>query len=293
MTDVSVLGLGAMGGALARTLCTADFETTVWNRSASRATPLVKLGARHAETPAAAVDAAQVVLVCVDDYIAAESFLRTPETEVALRGRTLVQLSSGSPRQARYTKAWTEVLGALYVDGAIMGFPGEIGGRETTILVSGNPAGYEYAEPVLRALAGNSVFLGDDAGLASTLDQALLSGMLGLIVGVLNGVVQCEAGGFPTREYPAILGALMTRVGAQGQQVAQTAIDGSYRETDASLRTWAHTVNRMTATAREAGASDEYPRFLGELLNRATEAGSGEHDIAALVETLRKPPPKN
>ncbi len=291
MTDFSVLGLGDMGGALARTLCGAGFETMVWNRSASKVKPLVALGAHPADTPASAVTAAKVVLICVEDYAAADTFLGDPAVKASLGGRTLVQLSSGSPQQARDAKARIAALGALYVDGAIMGFPSEIGRRDTTIFLSGDPAGFERAETALRALAGNAVFLGEDAGLASALDQALLSGMLGLIVGVLNGVIQCEAGGFPTSEYPVILGVLMARVGPQVQQVAKTAIDGSYRETDAALRTWARTVERMGATAREAGAGDEFPRFLSNLLNGGIEAGNGAYGIAALIETLRKPRP--
>ena len=289
MPDVSVLGLGDMGSALARTLRGAGFDTVVWNRTAARAEPVVEAGARRADTPAAAVGAADVALVCVDDYTAADSFLKTPDTEGALRGRTLVQLSSGSPRQAREAKGWAEGLGAHYVDGGIMAFPSEIGGRGTTLVASGDPAGFERAEPLLRALAGNTTYLGADPGLASALDQALLSGMLGMIVGVLNGVVQCEAGGFPSAQYPEILGAFMTTVAAQVQQLARTAVEGSYGETEAALRTWTRAVEHMGETSREAGTGDEFPRFLSGLLRRAIATGHGDHDIAALIEVLRKP----
>ncbi len=156
MADVTVMGLGDMGGALARTLLAAGFDTVVWNRTASRADPLVEAGARRAESPASAASSADLVLVCVDDYAAADSFLRTPEAERALAGRTLVQLSSGSPRRAREAQRWAQSLGAHYVDGGIMAFPSEIGGRDTTLLASGDEAGFRRAEPCLRALAGNT-----------------------------------------------------------------------------------------------------------------------------------------
>ena len=289
MADVTVMGLGEMGSALARTLLAAGFDTVVWNRTASRADPLVEAGARRADSPAAAASAADVVLVCVDDYAAADSFLRTPQAERALRGTTLVQLSSGSPRKAREAHRWAEALGAHYVDGGIMAFPSEIGGRATTILASGDEAGFARAESSLRALAGNTAYLGGDAGLASALDQALISGMLGMIVGVVNGALLCEAGGFPPAQYVEILGAFLGTAGEQAQAVARRAVEGGYRETEAALRTWAGGLEFMGETTREAGASDEFPRFLSGLLRRAIEAGHGEHDIAALVEVLRKP----
>ncbi len=289
MADVGVLGLGDMGAALAQTLLTAGFDTVVWNRTSSRADALVGAGAHWADTAEAALGAADVVLVCVDDYAATDSFLKTPQAESTLRGRALVQLSSGSPRQAREGKAWADGMGAHYVDGAIMAFPSEIGGRETTIVASGDETGFQRAEPLLRALAGNTAYLGSDAGLASALDQALISGVLGTILGVVNGVLLCEAGGFPAAQYAEILGGFMTTLGAQAQAVARRAAEGDYRETQAALRTWARALEHAAETTREAGASDEVARFISGLFRRAVEAGHGDHDIAALIEVLRKP----
>ena len=45
MSDVSVVGLGAMGSALARALMRAGHRVTVWNRTASKAEALVREGA--------------------------------------------------------------------------------------------------------------------------------------------------------------------------------------------------------------------------------------------------------
>ena len=44
MSDVTVIGLGAMGAALARTLLNT-YQVTVWNRTAAKAEPLVEAGA--------------------------------------------------------------------------------------------------------------------------------------------------------------------------------------------------------------------------------------------------------
>ena len=45
MSDISVIGLGAMGSALARTLLGAGRNVTVWNRSPEKIQSLVALGA--------------------------------------------------------------------------------------------------------------------------------------------------------------------------------------------------------------------------------------------------------
>jgi len=52
MKRITFLGLGIMGGAMARRLLDSGFDLTVWNRNASRADALVKAGARIVATPA-------------------------------------------------------------------------------------------------------------------------------------------------------------------------------------------------------------------------------------------------
>ncbi|MCC5812679.1 MAG: NAD(P)-binding domain-containing protein [Ectothiorhodospiraceae bacterium] len=67
MSDITIIGLGAMGSALASAYLAKGMEVTVWNRSAERAAPLVAKGARLAENAAGAIDASTLILVSVLD----------------------------------------------------------------------------------------------------------------------------------------------------------------------------------------------------------------------------------
>lgn len=58
---IAFLGLGRMGTELALKLV-GDHDLTVWNRTASKAEPLVEKGARAANTPAEAVEGAELVI---------------------------------------------------------------------------------------------------------------------------------------------------------------------------------------------------------------------------------------
>jgi 3-hydroxyisobutyrate dehydrogenase-like beta-hydroxyacid dehydrogenase len=49
MSDMTVIGMGAMGAAFARTLLAAGRSVTVWNRTPEKMQPLVALGADGAE----------------------------------------------------------------------------------------------------------------------------------------------------------------------------------------------------------------------------------------------------
>ena len=112
MSDVSVLGLGLMGSALCRALQEAGHAVTVWNRATSKMEPSMARGAHGAESAGAAVGSSPVTLVCVDGYAAARSVLADQVS--SLTGKTIIQLSTGSPREAQEIEVWLKGTGAYY-----------------------------------------------------------------------------------------------------------------------------------------------------------------------------------
>src|SRR5690606_37575949 len=66
--DVTVLGLGLMGRALAGAFLRDGHPTTVWNRTVEKAGDLVGQGARLAASPGEAVAAAPLTVICVSDH---------------------------------------------------------------------------------------------------------------------------------------------------------------------------------------------------------------------------------
>ncbi|MBA2551839.1 MAG: NAD(P)-binding domain-containing protein, partial [Nocardioidaceae bacterium] len=66
--SVAVLGLGPMGAALAQAFLDADVSTTVWNRSLARADDMVGHGATAASQAQAAIESADLVVVCLRDH---------------------------------------------------------------------------------------------------------------------------------------------------------------------------------------------------------------------------------
>lgn len=213
MQNVAVLGLGVMGSALARVLIERGQAVTVWNRTAGKAAALERLGARVAASPAEAVRASSIVIVCVLDYEQSAALLAGAE----LTSRTLVQLSTGSPRDARAGEAWARQRGADYLDGAILATPRQIGTAESVILVSGSAQAFERSRGVLSHLAGGISYLGEPVAAASAFDLAFLSLLFPALAGLYHAlrVVQVEglsvggicaaAGGIGARAHADVL----------------------------------------------------------------------------------------
>src|SRR5258707_7716268 len=106
-SPVTVIGTGTMGSALARALLAAGHPVTAWNRTPTRAAPLASAGASIVNDPAVAVQASDLVLMCVSDQAAADALLSGGSLADLLRDPTLVQLRTGTAADGPPTPSWT------------------------------------------------------------------------------------------------------------------------------------------------------------------------------------------
>ncbi|MFE6778095.1 NAD(P)-dependent oxidoreductase [Streptomyces sp. NPDC057702] len=285
---VSVLGLGLMGQALAATLLNAGHATTVWNRSPNKATDLVTQGATLAASARDAVAASEIVIVCVTEYDAVRALVE-PLAD-ALRGRVLVNLTSGSSAQARAVAAWAAEHGIDYLDGAIMAIPPVVGTPHAFVLYAGQRAAYESAEPILRALAPEgSTLLGADHGLSSLYDVALLGLMWGTLNSFLHGAALLGTAGVPAAEFAPFANQWLSSVTGFVSAYATQIDAGAYPAEDAKIDTHLATMHHLAHESEAAGIDTTLPHFVTALAEQAAAKGHGASSYAALIERFRKP----
>ena len=286
MSDVTMIGLGAMGSALARALLNAGHEITVWNRSPQRMEPIVALGAAGAASVSEALRASPVILVCIDHYGATRRLLEDDGAAPHLAGRTLVQMSTGTPKEARDAEAWVTDLGGAYLDIAIEAYPEGIGAPDGRLLIAGRQESFTRAEAFLKCFAGDLRYLGDNIGAAATLDLASLVQSLGNYVAIAHANRLCEAEGVGVDLF-----ASLHPEGDRARQLAEIVHAGDYKlaslHPGASIRVWEEVVQRLQSQADDRQMNRELPDFLSGIFKRAIAAGIGEEDLAALIKVLR------
>ncbi|RKT19317.1 3-hydroxyisobutyrate dehydrogenase-like beta-hydroxyacid dehydrogenase [Streptomyces sp. 1114.5] len=284
--SVIVLGLGAMGTALAGAFLAAGHPTTVWNRTAAKAEPLVARGAVAAASPEAAVTASQLIVACVLDYDTLRSVLAGQEA--ALAGRTLVNLTSGSPEQAREMAEWAAGLGLAYLDGAIMITPPGIGGPDATVLYSGAPDVLTRHHATLAAL-GEPVELGPDAGVAGLYDTALLGLMWSALSGWLHGVALVGADGVRAADFTPVANRWLSGAvtGFISRYAAQTDAR-SYPGDDASLDIHLAAMEHLLHASHARGIDTTLPEVFAGHVRQAIDAGHGADSYARLIEVIEK-----
>jgi 3-hydroxyisobutyrate dehydrogenase-like beta-hydroxyacid dehydrogenase len=288
MNEVTVLGLGAMGSTIARLLVDAGLRVTVWNRSADKAETLARAGATVAPTVEAALRASPIAVMCVYDYRAADAILGAPGVAGALDGRVLVQLTTGSPEEARAALAFATSHGARYLDGAIQAAPSQMGQPDTPLLLSGEEAALHEVEPVLRMLAGNVVYLGEAIDAAATMDLATLSYVYGAFAGFLHGARLAEAAGLDVAAFGRIVNQISPSFGAFFEHEGGVIQSGDFAITESPLRISIEATRRILQSTRTAGVNAEFPAFVADWFDRAEVAGLADLEAAALIEILRE-----
>lgn len=286
---VSMIGLGLMGAALARAQLRAGRNVTVWNRSPGRTVPLAKEGANVAPTLAAALAASPVSIVCVLDYEVTEALLAAPEVRESLRGKAIVQMTSGIGSDARRLERVVRGAGGESLDGAIMAYPKDIGGDATTILYSGPKALYDRLEPLLRPFGGGTTWVGEPIGAAAALDAALLSFYYGSTLAFLHGVALTESEGLPREAFLASAQAIVGLTGDTVRVAGEQIIRGDYRGEQATMEIHAAAVRHLLRMSRENRVGPEVPETVLRFFAGAIERGFGDQEIASVVEALRAP----
>lgn len=283
-TTVTVLGLGAMGRALAAALLRGGHPTTVWNRTEGKDADLVASGATSAPSIGDAVRAGDVIVSVLLDHASVHAAL-DPVAE-QLRGRQLINLTSTAPEDARELARWAAAHGIGYLDGGIMAVPHMIGRPGSSILYSGSRTVFDANRDTLE-LFGSAEYFGDDAGLASVYDFALLAGMYTMFTGFLHGAAMVAAAGQSVAAFShraaGWLGAMTQSLPEFGRVIES----GDYTTDTQHLAFQKAALDAIVRASRDAGVALDVVAPIKNLIDRQIADGHAALAFERTFEELR------
>lgn len=282
-TGVTVLGLGAMGSALAAKLLDAGHDTTVWNRTPARAAALEARGATAAPTAGEAVTAHALVVACLFDHASVHETL--DPVVAGMRGSTLVNLTTTTPDEARELATWAAGHGIRYLDGAIMATPHMIGTPQASILYSGTREVFDDLRPVLDRWA-TSTYDGADAGLASLFDLALLSGMYTMFAGFLHGAAMAGSAGMSATDFAARATPFLSAMTFGFAQDARVIDGGDYSVPGQQSLDFSD-LSHIVRASEEQGVNPVPITAVQALIKEQIAQGHGSEAFARIYESLR------
>ena len=284
---IAFLGLGLMGGGMARRLLGAGFAVTVFNRNPARAEPLAAAGARVAGSPREAAAGAEVVFSMVADDAASRAMWLGPDGAIAgaARGAVLVECST-------LTVAWVQELaqaaaaaGAECIDAPVTGSKNQAAAGELNFLTGGNAAALETIRPALNAMGRSVTHLGPTgSGARLKLINNFLAGVH--VAATAEAVAWIERTELDRAQAIAFLSD--SAVGSPVTKTVAARMCTPDFTPNFFLRLMAKDLGYASGEAAKAGQQLTSAAMARDVFQRAIAAGHGDKDMSAVVEPLRR-----
>ena len=195
-TPLGFVGLGAMGGRMARRLLDAGHPLCGYNRTAAKAAGLVRAGMILAASPREVAERADVVFTMVTDDSALEAVARAPEGLLAgwRPGAILVEMSTVGPAVVERLAAAVAARGGALLDAPVSGSPATLEAGQLSFMVGGDPTILERARPYIEAIGPTITHVGR-VGLAKSMKIAVNQGLAVQMLSFAESVLLAEKAG--------------------------------------------------------------------------------------------------
>jgi 3-hydroxyisobutyrate dehydrogenase-like beta-hydroxyacid dehydrogenase len=291
MTDslpaIGCAGAGTLGAAIMQRLIECGHPLLVWNRSPARLAPLIAAGATAVDTPAELARGADFVITCVTDGEAVEASVFGDEGIAAAGGpdKLLIDMSTIAAAHTRELSARLKAQCAMaWLDAPISGgAPAALAGR-MAVMVGGEQADYERAQPVWDALAARATLMGDSGAGQTTkmINQVLVA--CGFAVLAEACALAERAGVDPARIPGALAGG---RADSRLLQEFMPKMAASDFSMTGSIGVILKDLHMISDLARASGAAMPLTSLVEELNRKLVLDGMADKDTSEMVRLYR------
>jgi 3-hydroxyisobutyrate dehydrogenase len=291
---VGFIGLGIMGGPMARRLADAGTPLVVWNRTAGPAEELACEGALVVHDPSDVFANARIVIMMLATGQAIDTVLgrEGPGFAAMVRDRTLVNMGTVSPNYSRHLMEDVERHGGHYVEAPVSGSRVPASNGELLALLAGKETAQATARPVLAPMCREVI----DCG---SVPNALVMKIASNILLITTATALAEAFHFADRSgvdlqffrsvidvspMASALSRIKSEKLASGDFAPQAAISDVLKN-----------VRLITAQARSNGIATPLIDQCDALYAETVELGEEALDLAAVIHAFaaRSSPPRS
>ena len=287
-TNISVIGLGSMGLALAKTLLKSDSKISVWNRTLSKSQDLNNKGVHVCLSPIEALQCSEIIIVCLSNYEAWKNIIESNQIDMDLSKKTIVQLTSGSIEEVTDHSDWVKKHNGDLLEGAIISFPSEIGTKDSSIILAGNNEVIENCKDIISLLFPVHTNLGDNLIGPTVLSRALVSGGLAGLIGMMNGVAICQKADISLDHFKDIyIRRINSMIGQESKRIIDAIAAKDTKSTEASISAWGHGQAALLSISKTLDSNLDFQLALNSLFKQAAKDGLQDHDLSAMIEIFK------
>jgi 3-hydroxyisobutyrate dehydrogenase len=291
MSRVAFVGLGRMGRGMAGRLVAAGHDVTVHNRTREKAADLLAAGARWADSPRAAAEGADAVVVMVSDDDASRAVWQGPHGVLSadlVPGALAIECSTLSYDRVLELSAAATERGMRYLDCPVTGLPDAAAAGRLTLLAGGDTADLDAAELLLTALSTDRLHFGPvGAGTAYKLIINLMGAVQ--IAAAAEGLAMAERAGL---DLDQVAGAIATSQAASPQVVrnSRRMTDGDHADVVFSGRLRRKDAAYGVQLAGLLGVGAPFGEVALAGLDRLLADGLGDLNESSVIEVARRAP---
>ena len=287
MATLGFVGLGVMGGGVARRLLAAGHEVHGYNRTPEKAVPLVEQGLVLEDTPRAVAATADVVFSMVTNVAALRAVAEGPDGILAGLGpgKVWVDMSTAAPTVSRELAEQVRELGADMLDAPVSGSVSTLEEGRLSVIVGGAEATYEQVRPLLLDI-GPTVHRVGDNGQALLMKIAINLSLCVQMAAFAEGLLLAEKDGIDRERAVEVM--LSSVIASPMLKYRGPFVLGMPDEAwfDVGM------MQKDMLLALEAGRQLDVPMpttaVVNELLTAARGMGLAEHDFAIVYEALAR-----
>jgi 3-hydroxyisobutyrate dehydrogenase-like beta-hydroxyacid dehydrogenase len=196
VASLGFVGLGVMGGGVARRLLAAGHTVAGYNRSREKAAPLAELGLEIKDTPREVAEAAEIVFSMVTNVAALEAVTQGSEGILAglAPGKLYVDMTTGTPEGSRALAEQVAELGAQMLDAPVSGSVSTLEEGRLSIMVGGDEDAFARVEPILLDIGPKVLHIGSN-GQALLMKIAINLSLQVQMVAFCEGLLLAEKDG--------------------------------------------------------------------------------------------------
>ena len=287
---VAFLGLGNMGQGMAARLLTGGHTLTVYNRTATRAAPLMALGARVAESPSDAAQGADVIVAMTANdessralWLGADGALAAKNSPDAL----CIECSTLSHDWVLELASQVQQRGFRYVDAPVTGLPDAAASGTLTLLVGAEPENLDAARPILTSLATRVLHFGPVG--QGTVYKLMINLMGAVQIGAAaEGLALAQNAGLDLKQVADAIGSGQAASPQVVRNVRRFVAGDHATNVNFTPALRLKDIEYALRLARRLGASHEFGAAAERLYRRALELGFAGDNESRIIDAVRR-----
>lgn len=285
MANLGFIGLGLMGGRIAKRLLDAGHQVTGHNRTRAKAEPLIKAGMHWKDTPREVAQAADITLSMVMDSAALSSITEGDDGILAglSAGKIYVDMSTVSPKLIRFIAGRVADSGADMLEAPVSGSLPAAEGGTLILYVGGDAETLEKVRPVFEQISQKIIHVGGN-GQAIAMKVAINLNMPIQLASLFEGVLLVERSG--VSRAVALDGVLNSVAASTAMKYRGPFMLKMPDEVWFSAAMMKKDIQLALELGDETGVELQTVKLIDELLDQAIALGWGNEDFAVLYRVV-------